>query len=458
MKPVNKQTSNIIEKVLIANRGEIALRVLRTCKEMGIQTIAIHSDVDADSLHVRFADEAICIGPAENSRSYLNVASILSAAEITDTDAIHPGYGFLAENPLFAEICETCNIIFIGPTPETIRLVGDKSKAREVMKKAGIPIVPGSNQEVVNEKKALEIANEIGYPLIIKAVAGGGGRGMRVVHFEKELESYFKMAQSEAAAAFGSSKVYIEKYIENPRHIEFQILADKYGNVIHLGERECSIQRRHQKLLEETPSIALSSSLRKEMGEAALEVARIIKYRNAGTVEFLVDSKNRYYFIEVNARIQVEHPVTEMITGIDVVKEQILLARGKKLQYQQKDIKVHGHSIEMRINAEDPRTFTPCLGTLTSYNLPGGIGVRVDTSAYVGYKLLPYYDSLLAKLIVHAEDRKLAIAKAARGLDEFIIEGIKTTIPFHKLVVSHPEFKKGEYSTSFVDQVLFKES
>jgi len=456
MKSSKNKSSKTLEKILISNRGEIALRVLRTCRELGIQTVAIHSDADADSLHVRFADEAICIGPAENSRSYLNVASILSAAEITDTDAIHPGYGFLAENPLFVEICETCNITFIGPSAETIRLVGDKSKAREIMKKAGIPIVPGSSREVVNEKKALEIANEIGYPLIIKAVAGGGGRGMRIVNSESDLEGYFKMAQSEAAAAFGSSKVYIEKYIESPRHIEFQILADQFGNVVHLGERECSLQRRHQKLLEESPSPGLRPSLRKEIGEAALEAVRAVNYSNAGTVEFLVDGKGNYYFIEINSRIQVEHPVTEMVTNIDIVKEQIKIAQGEKLKLKQKDIKISGHAIEMRINAEDPETFLPCLGTLSSCNLPGGLGVRVDTCAYVGYQLQPYYDSLLAKLIVHGSDRKMAIAKAIGGLDEFIIEGVKTTIPFQKKVLTNPQFVKGEYSTSFVNQILLK--
>lgn len=443
----------MFHKILIANRGEIALRVIRACKELGIKTVAIHSTADASSLHVKFADETVCVGPPESVRSYLHIPSIISAAEITGSDAIHPGYGFLSENPSLAEICETCGIKFIGPTPQNIRLMGNKVKAKKAMQKAGVPIVPGSPERVESADDAASIAEKIGYPVILKASAGGGGRGMRILRKKEDLVDSFKVVQSESAAAFADPHIYLEKYIEKPRHIEFQIMADEKGNTIHLGERDCSIQRRHQKLIEESPSPALSQGLRKEMGDCAVRAVKSIGYRSIGTVEFLLDGEGNYYFIEMNTRIQVEHPVTEMVTGVDLIKEQIRIAAGERIKIKQKDMKIFGHSIECRINAEDPDKFIPSPGTITALNIPGGPGVRVDTAVYSEYTVLPYYDSLIAKLIVHGLDREDAIAKMNRALEEFHVEGIKTTIPFHKKVLSNKDFLKGEFSTDFVERL-----
>ncbi len=442
----------MFKKILIANRGEIALRIIRACKEMNIKTVAVHSTADADSLHVRFADESVCIGPPKSADSYLNVPSIISAAEITDAEAIHPGYGFLAENASFAEICGSTGIRFIGPSPESIKLMGDKSKARETAKKAGVPVLPGSDGIVTEESSALEIARELGFPVIVKAAAGGGGKGMRVVMDEAEFANAFVMAQTEALAAFSNADVYIEKYILQPRHIEIQLMADEKGNAVYLGERECSIQRRHQKLIEEAPSVIVDERLRKEMGEMAVAIAKTVKYRNAGTIEFLMDEDKKYYFMEMNTRIQVEHPVTEMVTGLDLVKEQIRVAFGMPLSFTQDQIKITGHSIECRINAEDPEKFTPSPGTLTTFNPPGGPGVRVETAAYNRYVIPPYYDSMIAKLIVHAATRDEAIMRMQRALDEFIIEGVKTTIPMHKKILSDPDFQKGNISTKFMER------
>jgi len=442
----------VFKKILIANRGEIALRVIRACKEMGIKTVAVHSTADANSLHVRFADESVCIGPPKSSDSYLNVPSIISAAEITDAEAIHPGYGFLAENSSFAEICNSTGIRFIGPSPESIKQMGDKAKARETAQKAGVPVLPGSNGVVTEESSAIEIARELGFPVIVKAAAGGGGKGMRVVMDESEFANAFVMAQTEALAAFGNADVYIEKYILQPRHIEIQIIADEQGNTVYLGERECSIQRRHQKLIEEAPSVIVDEILRKQMGEMAVAIARSVKYRNAGTIEFLMDENAKYYFMEMNTRIQVEHPVTEMVTGIDLVKEQIRVAAGLPLSFTQRDIQIKGHSIECRINAEDPEKFTPSPGTITAFNPPGGLGVRVETAAYTQYVIPPYYDSMIAKLVVHAETRADAIMRMQRALNEFIIEGVKTTIPMHKKILDDPDFQKGDISTKFMER------
>jgi len=442
----------VFKKILIANRGEIALRVIRACKEMGIKTVAVHSTADANSLHVRFADESVCIGPPKSSDSYLNVPSIISAAEITDAEAIHPGYGFLAENSSFAEICNSTGIRFIGPSPESIKQMGDKARARETAQKAGVPVLPGSNGVVTEESSAIEIARELGFPVIVKAAAGGGGKGMRVVMEESEFANAFVMAQTEALAAFSNADVYIEKYILQPRHIEIQIIADEQGNTVYLGERECSIQRRHQKLIEEAPSVIVDESLRKQMGEMAVAIARSVKYRNAGTIEFLMDENAKYYFMEMNTRIQVEHPVTEMVTGIDLVKEQIRVASGLPLSFTQRDIRIKGHSIECRINAEDPDKFTPSPGTITAFNPPGGLGVRVETAAYTQYVIPPYYDSMIAKLVVHAETRADAIMRMQRALNEFIIEGVKTTIPMHKKILDDPDFQKGDISTKFMER------
>jgi acetyl-CoA carboxylase biotin carboxylase subunit len=442
----------VFKKILIANRGEIALRIIRACKEMGIKTVAVHSTVDANSLHVRFADESVCIGPAKSSDSYLHVASIISAAEITDTDAIHPGYGFLAENASFAEICNSTGMRFIGPSPESIKLMGDKARARETAQKAGVPVLPGSNGVVTEESSAIEIARQIGFPVIVKAAAGGGGKGMRVVMEEAEFANAFVMAQAEALAAFNNADVYIEKYILQPRHIEIQIIADEKGNTVYLGERECSIQRRHQKLIEEAPSVIVDEALRKQMGEMAVAIARTVRYRNAGTIEFLVDEDRKFYFMEMNTRIQVEHPVTEMVTGRDLVKEQIRVAAGLPLSFTQNDIKITGHSIECRINAECPDKFTPSPGTVTAFNPPGGLGVRVETAAYTQYVIPPFYDSMIAKLIVHAETRDDAIVRMRRALDEFIIEGVKTTIPVHKKILADTDFQKGNISTKFMER------
>ena len=419
---------------------------------MGIKTVAIHSEADRDALHVRFADESVCIGKPPSAQSYLNIPSIISAAEITNVDAIHPGYGFLAESAQFAEICEACNIKFIGPTSDVIRLMGDKVEARRAMQAAGVPILPGSPEPLENEEDARRIALEIGFPVIIKAAAGGGGRGMRIVRAADELGTALQTAIAEAELAFKNGAVYIERYVERPRHIEIQVLADEHGNCIHLGERECSIQRRHQKLLEEAPSPALTAELREQMGHVAVEACRRIGYSNAGTFEFLLDENNEFYFMEMNTRIQVEHPVTEMVTLADIVRNQIRIAEGEELGYTQEDVMIVGHSIECRINAEDPVTFTPSPGRVTAFNLPGGPGVRVDSAVYEGYNVPPYYDSMVAKLIVHARTRELAIARMRRALEALVIEGIKTTIPLHLKIMDDPEFQAGRLSTRFMEE------
>ncbi|CUU06791.1 acetyl-CoA carboxylase, biotin carboxylase subunit [Candidatus Thermokryptus mobilis] len=443
----------MLKKILIANRGEIALRIIRTCKELGIKTVAVYSEADKYSLHVRFADEAVCIGPGPSKDSYLNIPRIIAAAEITNAEAIHPGYGFLAENAMFAEICESSGIKFIGPTPDAIEAMGDKALAKETMKKAGVPVIPGSDGIVETFEQAREIANEIGYPVMLKAAAGGGGKGMRLVRNDDELENAWQTARAEAEAAFGNPAVYVEKFIERPRHIEIQILADEYGNVIHLGERDCSIQRRHQKLIEESPSPIVTPELREAMGQAAVKGAKSVKYRNAGTIEFLVDKDGNFYFMEMNTRIQVEHPVTEMVYGIDIVREQIRIASGEKLGIKQKQIKPNGHAIECRINAEDPfNGFRPSPGKITALHFPGGYGVRVDSHIYQEYVVPPYYDSMIAKLIVHARNRDEAIARMLRALDEFIIEGVHTTIPFHIKILNSPQFRSGvDYDTKYID-------
>ncbi len=444
----------LFKKILIANRGEIAIRIIRACRELGIKTVAVYSDAEKESLHTRLADESVCIGPVSLPQSYLNIPAILSAAEITDSDAIHPGYGFLSENHHFAEACITSGITFIGPTPENIRLGGDKAKARQIMKRRGVPVVSGSDGPVATTEMALKVVKKIGFPIVLKASAGGGGHGMRIVREEKDLEQAFYMAQREALTAFGNSELYIEEYIPEMRHIEVQILADNKGNVIHLGERDCSIQRRHQKLIEESPSPILSTEkFKKRIGELGVKAARAIKYRNAGTVEFIVDPKGNIYFIEINTRIQVEHPVTEAVTGIDIIKEQIKLAAGLLLEYKQSQIKPAGHAIECRINAEDPERFIPSPGKITFLSLPGGLGVRVDTAIYSGYVIPPHYDSLIAKLIVHGKDRAEAIAIMRRALDEFIIEGINTTIPFHQRVMRNPDFISGNFDVTFIEKI-----
>ncbi|MEK7735969.1 MAG: acetyl-CoA carboxylase biotin carboxylase subunit, partial [Nitrospirota bacterium] len=432
---------------------EIAVRVIRACKELGIKTVAVYSDVEKEALHVRLADEAVCIGPANSAQSYLNIPGILSAAEITDSEAVHPGYGFLSENPHFAEACATSGITFIGPTPENIRVGGDKAKARQMMKRRGIPVVPGSDGPVISEELAMKVAKRIGFPVIIKASAGGGGRGMRIVNEESGLEQAFHMAQREALAAFGNGELYVEQYIPEIRHIEVQIAADSKGNTVHFGERDCSIQRRHQKLIEEAPSPVSTEKFRKKIGELAVRAAKAIKYRNIGTMEFIVDMEGNIYFMEMNTRIQVEHPVTEMVSGIDLVKEQIKLAAGSLIEYKQHQIKSYGHAIECRINAEDPERFIPNPGKITFLSLPGGPGVRVDTAVYSGWTVPSYYDSLIAKVIAHGRNREEAISIMKRALDEFIIEGIKTTIPFHKKVFSQSDFVNGEFNTGFVDKI-----
>jgi acetyl-CoA carboxylase biotin carboxylase subunit len=448
----------VFSKILIANRGEIALRIIRACKDLGIRTVAVYSEADRNSLHVRFADEAICIGQSPSSKSYLNIPAIISAAEITDVEAIHPGYGFLAENPHFAEICESCHIKFIGPTPENIRLMGDKMNARTTMQKTGLPIVHGSTDIIKNKEEAIKIAQKIGYPVIIKAAAGGGGKGMRICHNDVTLAGSFMTAQAEAEANFGNSKVYMEKYIEKPRHVEIQILADKYGHVIHLGERDCSIQRRHQKLLEESPSPKVDGKIRKRLGEFAVKAAKAVNYVNAGTIEFLLDKDNNCYFMEMNTRIQVEHPVTESVTGVDLVKEQLRIAAGEKLRIKQEDVHIKGASIECRINAEDyENNFMPSPGKIESLNLPGGPGVRLDTHIYQGYEIPTFYDSLLAKLIVHGKDRDEAIRLMQRALGEFTIGPVKTTIPFHQRLMENPSFLKGDVTTHFVQEMLNEE-
>ncbi len=441
-----------IRKILIANRGEIACRIIWTCKEMGIRTVAVHSTADRDALHVRFADEAVCIGNAPSAESYLNIPAIISAAEITNVDAIHPGYGFLAESETFAKICEDCNIKFIGPRPHVIRMMGDKVEARRTMTAAGVPILPGSPDPIESADEAIKLAKEIGFPVIIKAAAGGGGRGMRIVRQESELAGNLELAQSEALAAFKNGAVYIERYIERPRHIEIQVLADEHGNCIHLGERECSIQRRHQKLLEEAPSAVISKELREQMGAVAVNACKEIGYSSAGTFEFLLDEDGSFYFMEMNTRVQVEHPVTEMVTVVDIVRNQIRIARGEKLGFTQDEVQIFGHSIECRINAEDPEKFTPSPGKITGLNIPGGPGVRVDTAVYPGYVVPPYYDSMIAKLIVHARTREAAIARMRRALEAMVVEGIKTTIPLHLKIMGDERFQKGEFSTKFMEE------
>jgi acetyl-CoA carboxylase biotin carboxylase subunit len=438
-------------KILIANRGEIACRIIWTCKEMGIRTVAVHSDVDRDSLHVRFADESACIGPASSALSYMNIPAIISAAEIFNVDAIHPGYGFLAESAYFAEICDACNIKFIGPRPGVIQLMGEKVEARRAMEAAGVPILPGSPEALESEEEAIQVAREIGFPVIVKASAGGGGRGMRVVRSESELGHALETASNEAAAAFKNGDVYIERFVERPRHIEIQVLADEHGECVYLGERECSIQRRHQKLLEEAPSPVMTPQLRQEMGAVAVAACKAIGYSSAGTFEFLLDEDKRFYFMEMNTRIQVEHPVTEMVTLTDIVRNQIRIAEGEPLGYSQDDIIIVGHAIECRINAESPDTFTPSPGTITTFNLPGGPGVRVDTYVYPGYRVPPFYDSMIAKVIVHARTRELAIARMRRALDAMVIEGIKTTIPLHLKIMDNPDFQAGNISTRFME-------
>ena len=448
----------MFSKILIANRGEIALRIIRACKEMGIRTVAVYSEADRSSLHVRFADEAVCIGKATSKESYLNIPAIISAAEITDVEAIHPGYGFLSENAHFAEICESCHIKFIGPSPESIRKMGDKIVAKETVKKIGVPLTPGGNGIIKTQEEALATAQRIKYPVIIKAAAGGGGKGMRVCHNDVTLINSFKMAQTEAEANFGRADVYIEKYIEGPRHVEFQILADQHGNVIHLGERDCSLQRRHQKLLEEAPSPALDPALRKKMGEAAVKCAKAVNYHGVGTIEFLLDAQNNFYFMEMNTRIQVEHPVTELVTGIDLIKEQIKVANGQKLKIKQEDVKITGHAIECRINAEDPyNNFIPSPGKIVELNLPGGPGIRIDTHIYPGYTISPYYDSMVAKLIVYGRNRDEAVAMMRRALDEFYVAPIKTTIPFHMEIMHHPTFLQGKVTTLFLEKMMKKD-
>lgn len=443
----------MFHKILIANRGEIALRVIRACKELGIKTVAVHSDVDSESLHVKLADESICIGPAPSAKSYLNIKAIISAAEVTDAEAIHPGYGFLAENAEFAEICQDCGLTFIGPTPENMRLMGDKISARQTVTKAGVPILPGTTEAVATVEEAKKIAHEIGYPIIIKATAGGGGRGMKVVHSPASLGNAFAAARSEAQAGFGNPEVYIEKFCKNPRHVEVQILADQHGHVIHLGERDCSIQRRHQKLLEEAPCPVLTPELRQRMGDCAVAAAKAVNYSSVGTMEFLLDADGNFYFMEMNTRVQVEHPVTEMVTGIDIIKEQIRSAAGLPLRYQQSDIKITGHSIECRINAEHPFKFTPSPGKIEGYHPPGGLGVRVDSAVYDQYFVQPHYDSLVAKLIVHADTREEAILRMQRALDEYIIGGIRTSIQLHQRIMKNKDFLQGLVDTGFMERL-----
>jgi acetyl-CoA carboxylase biotin carboxylase subunit len=443
----------MFRKVLIANRGEIALRVISACKEMGIRTVAVYSEADRNSLHVRFADEAICIGPPRSADSYLNVPAVISAAEIADVDAIHPGYGLLSENANFAEVCRASNIKFIGPPPEVTRMMGEKSTARQTMKKAKVPILPGSDGVIADEKEALTWAKDVGYPVILKAVAGGGGRGMRICRNAEELPSMYQQASTEAANAFGNGDMYMEKFIERPRHIEFQVLADEHGNVMSLGERECSIQRRHQKLIEEAPSLMVTPKLREELGKTIKKALENIGYWNAGTIEFLMDEDGKIYFIEMNTRIQVEHCVTEMVTGIDLVKAQLRIAAGEKLSsIITKPVEIRGHAIECRINAEHPEKFTPSAGKITAFNLPGGNGVRVDTAQYAEGVVPPYYDSLIAKLICHGADRVEAMDKMQRALSQFVVQGIHTTIPLHQKIFADAEFRAGQFDTKFMER------
>ncbi|MEW9668807.1 acetyl-CoA carboxylase biotin carboxylase subunit [Ammoniphilus sp. 3BR4] len=447
----------MFKKVLIANRGEIAVRIIRACRELGIQTVAVFSEADREALHVKMADEAYCIGPTASKESYLNMTNLMSVASITHADAIHPGYGFLAENANFAELCGACNITFIGPEAEAINKMGDKSVARETMKNAGVPTVPGTEGLIEDIDEAVTIAEGIGYPVIVKATAGGGGKGMRVANHEEDLRKAIRQAQKEAETAFGNPGVYLEKYLEEPRHIEIQIIADKHGNVAHLGERDCSIQRRHQKLVEEAPSPALHQELREQMGNAAVAAAKAVNYHGAGTVEFLLDKHGQFYFMEMNTRIQVEHPVTEMITGIDLIKEQIAVAAGYPLSFAQEDIQINGWAIECRINAENPaKNFMPSPGKVEGYLPPGGYGVRVDSAVYPGYQISPFYDSMVAKLIVWGKDRDEAIQRMKRALGEFVIEGVKTTVPFHLKLLEHEAFVKGDFNTKFLETYQLK--
>jgi len=444
----------MFNKILIANRGEIALRVICACRELGIKTVAVYSEADEHSLHVRFADEDVCIGPARSLDSYLNVPAIISAAEITGADAIHPGYGFLSESAYLAEVCEACHIKFIGPYPNVIRLMGDKARARRAMKKAGVPVLPGSDGPVQTDDQAIALAKDMGFPVIIKAVAGGGGRGMRVVRSIAELSPALKTATREAEAAFGVGDVYLEKYVENPRHIEIQVMGDHHGNVIHLGERECSIQRRHQKLIEEAPSVALTEKQRRKLGATVVDAAKAVQYSNAGTFEFLMDSTGHFYFLEANTRLQVEHPVTEFVTGIDIVKEQILVAAGRRLSVKQGDVEFRGHALECRVNAEDPETFVPSPGLIHAFSVPGGPGVRVDTYAHSECTVSPYYDSLIAKIITYGHDRAEAIARMRRTLEMTVVDGIKTSIPLHLKILSEPDFIAGRLHTGFMDRYM----
>lgn len=445
----------MFKKILVANRGEIAVRIIRACREMGIETVAIYSEADKDALHVQLADEAVCIGPPSSKDSYLNMYNIISATVLTGSQAIHPGFGFLSENSKFANMCKDCNIVFIGPNSETIDKVGNKSNARDIMIKAGVPVIPGSNGVINNEEEALNIAEEIGYPVIVKASAGGGGRGIRIVHSKENMIKAFNTAKSEAKGAFGDDSMYVEKFIKNPRHIEFQILGDNYGNIIHLGERDCSLQRRNQKVLEEAPSPRMNEELRKRMGDVAIKAAKAVEYKNAGTIEFLLDEDGSFYFMEMNTRIQVEHPITEMVTGTDILKEQIKIAYGEKLNIKQKDIKIQGHAIECRINAEDYKNgFRPCPGKIENLYIPGGLGVRLDSSVYSGYTIPPYYDSMIGKLIAYGRNREETIQIMKRALGELIIEGVNTNIDFQFIILEDENFIKGEYTTKYIEKML----
>ncbi len=444
-----------MNKILIANRGEIAVRIIRACKEMNIKTVAIYSEADKEAMHTKLADEAICVGPANSSKSYLNIKNIIEAANITGADSIHPGFGFLSENSQFAKICEESNIKFIGPSYKVIELMGNKSNAKELMKKAGVPVILGSEGSIKGLKDAIKIADIIGYPVILKAAAGGGGKGIRIVNNKEELETNYNIVKQEAKISFNDDEIYIEKFIKNPRHVEIQILADEYGNVVHLGERDCSIQRRNQKVIEETPSTAIDEKLRNKMGEAAIKAAKASSYSSCGTIEFLVDSDKNFYFMEMNTRIQVEHPITEMRTGIDIVKQQIKIAAGEKLKLKQKNIEFKGHSIECRINAENPeKGFRPCPGTITGLNLPGGNGIRIDTSIYMGYTIPPMYDSMIAKIITQGETRNEAISKMKRALEEIVIEGVDTNIDFLFKIIKNPNFIRGNFDTSFIEKEI----
>lgn len=445
----------MFNKVLIANRGEIAVRIIRSLRDMGIASVAVYSEEDKSSLHVQLADEAICIGPAKSKDSYLNIVNILSAATISGADAIHPGFGFLSENPRFAKMCEECKIKFIGPSHSVIDMMGDKSKAKEIMSQNNIPIIPGSDGPLKGIEEAKIIADEVGYPVLLKAASGGGGKGMRIANSKEEIKKAFESAAMEAKSSFGDDRLYLEKVIVNPKHIEFQILADEHGNIVHLGERDCSIQRRNQKIIEEAPSPVIDKRLRDEMGKTAVRAAKSVGYKNAGTIEFLLDKDGNYYFMEMNTRVQVEHPITEMVTGIDIIKEQIKIAFGEKLSYEQKDVKISGHSIECRINAEDPyRNFAPSPGSITGLHIPSGIGVRVDSFIYQGYRVSPHYDSMLGKLIVHGRDRSEAMDRMKRALGEFIIDGIKTNVDYHFNIMDNEKYKSGDYDTGFINTYM----